>query len=88
MAWLSPSIFIGKTLEGRRLRRRADPRPDPCYGQGLEEGWTHKETEHAVVERQTPEGSDHIERNGRSQDTPWATKEGQGPQSPPVQNSL
>ena len=56
MARLSPSIFIEKMLEGRRSRRWADPRPDPCYGWGLKESCTRKETERAAMEQQTPVG--------------------------------
>ena len=56
MARLSPSVFIKKMLEGRRSQRRADPRSDPCYGRGLEESWTRKETERTVAERRTPIG--------------------------------
>ena len=29
---------------------------NPCYGRGLEESWTRKETERAVIEQQTPVG--------------------------------
>ena len=56
MTRLGPSVLSKKMLEGRQSRRRADPRPNPCYGQRLKESWTHKETERAVAERQTPVG--------------------------------
>ena len=52
MERLSPSIFIGKKLEGTRV----DPQPDPYYGRGLKKSWSRKKTECAVVERQTPVG--------------------------------
>ena len=43
-------------LKGRQSQRRADPRPDPCYGRGLEESWTRTKIERTVVEQQTPVG--------------------------------
>ena len=43
-------------LKGRQTQRRADPRPNPCFGGGLEESRTRTKAERSVVEQQTPIG--------------------------------
>ena len=49
MARLTPPV--AETMDGVTITKAIDLRPDPRYAWGLEESWTRKETEHAIIER-------------------------------------
>ena len=43
---------VAETTDGATVTKKSRPQPNPCYARGLKEGWTYKETERTVAERQ------------------------------------
>ena len=57
MARLGPSIFIGKTIQGRQSQRRTNPRSGPCYKRRLKERESPS-LDHTVGDKRRPRPSE------------------------------